>query len=422
MFLGESFLSSSQMHDALWPVADAFTESTLFAIALRRWLAAHLGCEPSREAVTAARDEALRADPVAYTKGLLDAAGVVAILSDEGYPQPPIPAEEFASTIGATVHRVTRLEPWILQHRDGSFDDLVSGVESEATEAAADPNCVAYKSIVAYRTGLDVGDPSSSEAEAAFSRWRGDGWAETREHAKPVRDFLIRRALAIAKANDRPFHFHCGGGDPDINLAYAGPKSIFPLLVDVQDQPVVLVHSGYPWIREAAYIASVLPNVYLELSELIPWGWGQVEWALEMLVGTVPAAKLLYGSDEAGEPEAFWASALLARSALQRVLGGFVDRDYVSVDEAEGLGRLVLGDACRRLHGIGSETRGRPPSGDLPRRQTDRAGGCTSAAISCPAMPSAISSSSDFPRLADCDTNQITMPEITETAVKPIIQ
>ena len=278
---------------------------------------------------------------------------MVAILSDEGYPQPPIPAEEFTATIGVTVHRVSRLEPWVLQHRGGSFEDLVSGVEADATGAAADPNCVAYKSVVAYRTGLDVGDPSSSEAAAAFDRWRADDWKETREHAKPVRDFLIRRTLAVAKANDRPFHFHCGGGDPDINLAYAGPTSIFRLLVDVQDQPVVLVHSGYPWIREAAYIASVLPNVSLELSELIPWGWGQVEWALEMLVGTVPAAKLLYGSDEAGEPEAFWASALLARSALERVLGRFVERDYVSTSEAETLGRLVLADACRRLHGIG---------------------------------------------------------------------
>ena len=352
MFLGESFSSSSRVHDELWPIADGFTDSTVFGIALRRWLASHLGCEPTREAVTAARDTALRADPVAYTKGLLDGAGVVAILSDEGYPQPPIPAEEFASTIGVTVHRVTRLEPWILQHRDGSFDELVSGVESEATTAAADPNCVAYKSVVAYRTGLDVGNPSPSEASDAFARWRDDDWRETREHAKPARDFLIRRTLEVAKANDRPFHFHCGGGDPDINLTYAGPTSIFPLLVDVQDQPVVLVHSGYPWVREAAYIASVLPNVYLELSELIPWGWGQVEWALEMLVGTVPAAKLLYGSDEAGEPEAFWASALLARSALQRVLGRFVERDYVSTDEAERLGRLVLGEACRELHGL----------------------------------------------------------------------
>ncbi len=353
MFLGESFHSSSRVHDDLWGVADGFTDSTVFALAMRRWLAAHLGCEPTREAVTSAREEALQADAVAYTKGLLDAAGVVAILSDEGFPQPPIPADEFASTIGVTVHRVTRLEPWILQHRDGSFDDLVSAVNTEATDAAADPNCVAYKSIVAYRTGLDVGDPSASEAAAAFDRWRSDDWKETREHAKPVRDFLIRRTLEVAKANDRPFHFHCGGGDPDINLSYADPIAIFPLLVDVQDQPVVLVHSGYPWIREAAYVASVLPNVYLELSELIPWGWGQVEWALEMLVGTVPAAKLLYGSDEAGEPEAFWASALLTRAALERVLGRFVERDYVSADEAERLGRLVLADACRRLHGIG---------------------------------------------------------------------
>jgi hypothetical protein len=352
MFLGESFLSSSQMKDELWPVADSFTDSTVFALAMRRWLADHLGCESTRAAVTEAREAAIREDAVAYTKGLLDAAGVVAVLSDEGYPQPPIPADEFAETIGVTVHRVARLEPWILARRNGSFDDLVAGVESDATEAASDPNCVAYKSIVAYRTGLDVGDPSSSDAEAAFARWRDDGWAETREHAKPVRDFLIGRALAIAKRNDRPFHFHCGGGDPDINLRHADPISIFPLLVDVQDQPVVLVHSGYPWVREAAYVASVLPNVYLELSELIPWGWGQVEWALEMLVGTVPAAKLLHGSDEAGEPEAFWASALLARSALQRVLGGFVDRDYVTADEAESLGRLVLGDACRRLHGL----------------------------------------------------------------------
>jgi hypothetical protein len=353
MFLGEAFRSSSSIDNDLWPVADGFTDSTVYGIVLRRWLSAHLGCEPTREAVTHARGAAVDEDAVAYTKGLLDAAGVVAVLSDEGFPQPPIPAEEFAETIGVRVHRVARLEPWILAHRGGTFDDLVSAIESEARDAASDPNCVAYKSIVAYRTGLDVVDPPPSEARAAFDRWRADEWRETREHAKPVRDFLVRRLLAVAKDHDRPLHFHCGGGDADINLAYAGPTAIFPLLVDVQHQPVVLVHSGYPWIREAAYIATILPNVYLELSELIPWGWGQVEWALEMLVGTVPAAKLMYGSDEAGEPEALWASALLARSALDRVLTGFVDRDYLSVEDAERLGRLVLAGSCRTLHGIG---------------------------------------------------------------------
>ena len=352
MFLGESFASSSQMHDELWPFVHALTGSTVFAIALHRWLAEHLGCESNRQAVVEARTEALRADPVGYTKGLLDAAGVVAILSDEGYPQPPITAPEFEAAIGVKVHRVARLEPWILTHREGSFDDLVAAVHDEATRAMADPNCVAFKSIVAYRTGLDVGDPSEAEAREAFAGWRADEWRETREHAKPVRDFLIRRTLEVAKEHGRAFHFHCGGGDPDIDLVHAKPQFLFPLLIDVQDQPVVLVHSGYPWVREAAYIASVLPNVYLELSELIPWGFGQVEWALEMLVGTVPAAKLLYGSDEAGEPEAFWISALLARRALERVLDRFVERDYVTTVHAERLGAMVLGESCRALHGL----------------------------------------------------------------------
>jgi uncharacterized protein len=352
-FLGESFHSSSSLDPELWPTADALTGSTVLGIAVVRWLARHLGCEPTREAVTAARASALLDDPVAYTRGLLDAAGVVAVLSDEGYPQPPIPADEFARTIGVTVHRVARLEPWILDRRGGSFDDLVAGVEADAIAATTDPNCVAFKSIVAYRTGLDIGDPSSAEASSAFDRWRDDAWRESPEHAKPVRDFLIRRTLEVARSTDRPFHFHCGGGDPDINLAGASPVQMFPLLRDVQHQPVVLVHAGYPWIREAAYIASVLPNVYLELSELIPWGWGQVEWGLEVLVGTVPAAKLLYGSDEAGDPEAFWVSALLARSTLERVLARFVDRDHVSAEDAGRLGRLVLGDACRALHGLG---------------------------------------------------------------------
>lgn len=352
-FLGESFASSSRVDPALWDTADAQTDSTMLALATRRWLARHLGCEDTRGAVTAARDEAIRADLAGYTRGLFEAANITAILSDEGYPQPPIPAEEFSATLGgATVHRVARLEPWILAHRDGSLEDLVGGIEAEMTAAASDPNCVAYKSIVAYRSGLDVGDPSSSEAKDALERWRSEDWAETRGHSKTVRDFCVRRALDVAAGNGRPFHFHCGGGDPDINLAHATPVELFPLLVDRQHQPIVLIHSGYPWVREAAYIASILPNVSLELSELIPWGWGMIEWGLEMIVGTVPASKVLYGSDEAGDPEAFWVSALVARTALERVLGRFVDADHISTAQAERLGELVLGGACRALHGL----------------------------------------------------------------------
>jgi hypothetical protein len=352
-FMGESFLSSSKLDPALAPAAERYADSTVLALVLRRWLAQHLGCEPSREAVTAARDAALRADPVAYTKRLLDAEHVEAILSDEGFPQPPITPEEFEAAIGATVHRVTRLEPWVVEHRGGSFDELVEGVEHEA-RTAAEQGSVAFKTIVAYRSGLDVGSPTAAEAAEAFAAWRDAGFPDRdRGPNKTVRDFLLHRLLDVARELDRPVHIHCGAGDPDIDLAHAGPVNLWPLLVEHQHQAIVLIHTGYPWIPEAAYLASVLPNVHLELSELVPWGWSMVEWALETILGTAPAAKVLHGSDEAGEPEMFWLAARLTRRSLERVLARFVERDDLTTAEAEAFGRMVLGDNTRRVHGLG---------------------------------------------------------------------
>jgi uncharacterized protein len=96
----------------------------------------------------------------------------------------------------------------------------------------------------------------------------------------------------------------------------------------------------------------VLPNLYFDLSELVPWAWGQIDWSLEMLLGAVPAVKVLHGCDESSEPEMFPVSARLVREALERVLGTFVDRDFLSVTDAESIGRGVLADNVRKLHGI----------------------------------------------------------------------
>ena len=354
MFLGTALLSSNHAHHEAAAWVEELTETTMFGLALRRWLAEHLGCEPTKDAVVAARDAALRADPPGYARGLLGSERVVAVVADEGYPQPTITRAEFEAALGGVpVHRVGRIEPWIVDARaEGSFDATVQRFEATVHEAAADPRLIAFKTIIAYRTGLDVTDPSPAEASAAYDHWRADGWRETREHAKPVRDFLLRRSFALAKEHDRVFHVHVGAGDPDVNLTHAMPQDAFALFVEHQDLPIVMIHSGWPWVAEATYVGTVLPNVYLDLSELVPWGWGQIDWSLEMILGSVPAAKVLHGSDESSEPEMFPASARLVRRALERVLGTFVDRDYLSVGDAESIGRGVLAGNVRRLHGI----------------------------------------------------------------------
>lgn len=354
MFLGTALISSSHANPEAAAFAEELTETTMFGLALRRWIAGYLGCEPTKEAVVAARDAALRADPPGYVRGLLGSEQVVAVVADEGYPQPSIPRADFEAALGGVpVHRVGRIEPWIVEAREeGSFDAAVQRFEAAMHAAGNDPRLIAYKTIIAYRTGLDITDPSSADAAAAFDRWRGDGWRETREHAKPVRDFLLRRAFALAKEHDRVFHVHVGAGDPDVNLMHASPKDAFGFFVEQHDIPIVMIHSGWPWVAEATYVGTVLPNVYMDLSELVPWGWGQIDWSLEMILGAVPAAKVMHGCDESSEPEMFPVSARLVRQALERVLGRFIERDFLSVGDAESIGRGVLADNVRRLHGI----------------------------------------------------------------------
>jgi predicted TIM-barrel fold metal-dependent hydrolase len=330
------------------------TESTPFALTMRRRLAEHLGCEATREGVAMARHRALRSDPVSHHRRLWETAGVAGLVYDEGYPQPTIRREAFAADSGATVHRVGRIEPWIVEVREraSSFHELEEAFEAKAEAAAADPELVAYKSVIAYRTGLDVQDPPSDFCEHAFALWRESGYAESREHAKPVRDRLLRRTLEIAKRHDRPVHIHCGGGDPAIVLGHARPQDLFPLLTDHADQPIVLIHSGWPWLEEGAFVASVLPQVYLDVSITMPWASLAVDQKLEVLLGAAPPAKVLYGSDEASEPEVIWLSAQLAREALGRVLGTAVERTWLTEAEARRIGEGVLAGNARRLHGL----------------------------------------------------------------------
>ena len=354
MFLGTALLSSNHANLELASFAEELTETTMFGLALRRWIARYLECEPTKEAVVAARDAALRADPTGYVRGLLESEQIVAVVADEGYPQPTVTRAEFQEALGGVpVHRVGRIEPWIVDAREeGTFDGTVQRFEDEVNAGGNDPRLIGYKTIIAYRTGLDITDPSSSDAAAAYERWRADEWRETREHAKPVRDFLLRRAFALAKEHDRVFHVHVGAGDPDVNLTHARPADAFSFFVEQQDIPILMIHSGWPWVAEASYVGTVLPNVYMDLSELVPWGFGQIDWSLEMILGAVPGSKVLYGCDESSEPEMFPVSTRLVREALERVLGTFADRDFLSVPDAESIGRGVLADNVRRLHGI----------------------------------------------------------------------
>lgn len=351
--LGMCLISSGMEADDENLDLASLTASTPMAQALRRRLAEHLGTSEDAEAVAGRRYELLHEDSEDYYGRLWADAQIEGLVVDDGYPLPRVAPEELASQSGLPVHHVKRLEPVTDAAREeaGSFAELEDAVVA-GLEAAIGQGAVAFKSVIAYRTGLDVRAWAPDETEAAFGRWRAAGFVETREDAKPVRDALLRRTLEVAGRHGRPVHVHCGGGDPAIVLAHARPRDLFPTLLKHRDQPVVLIHSGWPWTEEAAYVASVLPQVYLDISVTAPWASLAIDQKLEVLLGAAPTAKVLYGSDEASEPEVLWFTAHMVRGALERVLSKAVVAGWATEDEAVAIGEGVMAGNTRRLHAL----------------------------------------------------------------------
>src|SRR2546421_8418303 len=67
--MGMCAMSSAQSDPKLWARTEELVDSTVYSLIARRWLAERLNCASTAEAVTQARTEAIRKDPVAYVRG-----------------------------------------------------------------------------------------------------------------------------------------------------------------------------------------------------------------------------------------------------------------------------------------------------------------------------------------------------------------
>ena len=86
------------------------------------------------------------------------------------------------------------------KHDAASFDELedafVRRGRAGAERAAPSPSSRSSPTAPASTCGRGAGATPTPRSQ----RWREDGWAESREHAKPVRDNLLRRTFEIAAA------------------------------------------------------------------------------------------------------------------------------------------------------------------------------------------------------------------------------
>ncbi|HEY6580286.1 MAG TPA: amidohydrolase family protein [Rubrobacter sp.] len=344
----------------------AFTESTdpgmprehvattTFYRRLIRTLAPFLGCEPTGDAVFAAR---IAREGKGLTAELLRSANIDTLLLDTGFPpqEEVFPVPELGELCGCRTEPMLRLEV-LMESLLTEHDTLAATQEALAIalEDVRPGGHVALKSIAAYRTGLDIREWSREEAEASFREYRRSAMdGSTRLVHKPLLDTLLHVAFALAADQEVPVQFHVGYGDADTDLLLGNPLHLRAVLgkPDYRGMPVVLLHECYPYTRQGGYLAAVYENVYLDLSYGIPLlGYGEMLAFTRQALGVAPSSKLVYSSDGIGVPELHWISAIEGRRVIGQALGEMVAYGETSVTEAEAVGESMLRGNAIRLY------------------------------------------------------------------------
>ena len=317
-----------------------------------RALADDLGCAATAEAVLERR---AGAGPAAARRRFAD-SGISALLVDTGYPAVAMPLDDMRRALPCAVHEVFRIETCAqgLLALDVAYEEFLAAFRKALDEAAA--RAVALKSIIAYRSGLAVRAWEAAESARAYAaaaaRVKAGGSARLTD--KPLLDALFLIALEVCRAWGRPLQVHSGFGDPDVDLLGANPLWLRPILEDEHwaDVRIVVLHMSYPYAREAAFMAAVWPQVYVDLSLALPFLGPAAVLPLTEMISLAPAGKLMYGSDVGALPELFALAADWARAALGEALGWLIDRGGLTGSEGVEVGCRILGDNAAALYGV----------------------------------------------------------------------
>jgi predicted TIM-barrel fold metal-dependent hydrolase len=318
-----------------------------------RDMAALLDCEPVESSVLDCRAQL---DWNALTERCFQAANLEGLILDDGFlPDTVLPVgwhQQFVPTA-----RLVRLEYLAEQliAQSSRFDVFLEWFRSELD--APGPHVVGFKSIVAYRVGLDVQLIPPELAEERFyalkDQQRHDEHQAIRLTDKALIDFLLLHAFDVAAKYQWPIQFHTGFGDPDLDLRLANPLHLRPLFETpaYRQVPIVLLHAAYPFTREAGYLASVYPNAYVDFGLAVPLlSVAGMRRAIAMLLELSPTSKIMFSSDAHLIPDLFYLGAKWGRIALGEVLDQTIVDGDLTAQEAEAVAIAILHQNARHLY------------------------------------------------------------------------
>ena len=140
------------------------------------------------------------------------------------------------------------------------------------------------------------------------------------------------------------------GGDTSLHLRRVNPLHLTDFLRQVQHQgiQVVLLH-GYPYHRQAAYLAHAFPHAWVDVGLSLNYVGASAPRVLSEVLELAPFGKVLFSTD-AYLPELYHLGAALFRRAMDGLCEQAVAAGEWSASDAERVTRMVAGGNSRRLY------------------------------------------------------------------------
>lgn len=300
-------------------------------------------------------------DRTEYVRTLLDEMSFGALIVDGGFsPEEMMPPSQMASITGRPVFDCRRIET-VLESAIMDSDSFANCLEQFATqlfvEAAGGGGIpVALKTIAGYRGGLDIKMCSVSDAESDYANVKRRFMAEPasrRIERCPFYHYCLMQAFELAACHNIPVQIHTGLGDDDADLVSVNPALLQPLFRSstLHHTNFVLLHC-YPYVREAAIMSALYPNVYMDLSLAINLVSPRATDLILEALACAPSSKILAGSDGHTSVESLWYGAYCWKRGLSVAMDKLVDEGFLSIAQAQQVAANILHGNAIRLYNL----------------------------------------------------------------------
>lgn len=318
---------------------------------LVHYLSRRFNCEETLEAVIACRNKAIKDKEhlEAYIQSLYEEEHIVASVLESELPM----NDPLSGCIPGQVFRLFRYEDayFRLLQTESTYYSLITKLKDRIQEAFRE-GFVGLKGHVAENCGMDIHFVDAEEAEKNLVLAKeGDYQAK-----RAVYYAMFSEVLDLCGELHASVHIHTGstGMGKNNGVYQYDPILMVPFLGKgrYEKTNIVLLHGSYPFTRHAAMLSFNFSNIYVDMSQTLPWESLGMKTMFEEVIALAPHNRIIMGSGQHGCPETAWLAAKTAKAALAKVAEDITEQGMLSDKQAQRLSKMILSENALRLYGV----------------------------------------------------------------------